>query len=186
MSDIRHSSFGTTNDTSAIQGCVAAIDRLARDVPLGAKARQSLNDYASTQASIGTEAPDALGQFLGLNEVVLTGSQNTATRQGRFQIVNLTLRYAIDDNHTWADTIPVILTLDGPQIHNIIIPSADDINTLPKTLYQATLTPQKDIHRGELPDPTPSAAELYEMEARTNPELSERSAGKSGRFKAAA
>ncbi|MGK2309089.1 amidase domain-containing protein [Cutibacterium sp. V970] len=176
----------TSIDTSAIRGCVGAINRLARDVPLGTEARQSLNDYASIQTSIGTEAPDILGQLLGLNEVVLTGSQDTSTHQGRFQIVTLTLRYAIDDNHTWTETIPVILALQGSHIQNIIIPSADDIGTLPEPLRQAILAPQKDIHRGELPDPAPSTAELYEMEARTNPELSERSAGKSGRFKAAA
>lgn len=96
----------TSIDTPAIRGCVGAIDRLARDVPLGTEARQSLNDYASIQTSIGTGAPDVLGQFLGLNEVVLTGSQDTSTHQGRFQIVTLTLRHAIDDNHTWAETIP--------------------------------------------------------------------------------
>lgn len=186
MREITRSSFGKTNDTSAIRGCVKAIDRLARDVPLGTEARQSLNDYASIQTSIGTEAPDVLGQFLGRNEVVLTGSQDASTHQGRFQIVTLTLRYAIDGNHTWVETIPVILALQGPQIQNIIIPSSDDVGTLPEPLRQAILAPQKDIHRGELPDPAPSTAELYEMEARTNPELNERSAGKSGRFKAAA
>ncbi|BCQ03562.1 hypothetical protein TPCV4_20060 [Cutibacterium avidum] len=61
MREITRSSFGKTNDTSAIRGCVKAIDRLARDVPLGTEARQSLNDYASIQTSIGTEAPDVLG-----------------------------------------------------------------------------------------------------------------------------
>ena len=167
----------TSIDTSAIRGCVGAIDRLARDVPLGTEARQSLNDYASIQTSIDTGAPDVLGQFLGLNEVVLTGSQDTSTHQGRFQIVTLTLRYAIDDNHTRAETIPVILALQGSHIQNIIIPSADDIGTLPEPLRQAILAPQKDIHRGEPPDPAPSTAELHEMEARTNPALSERSAG---------
>ena len=133
----------TSIDTSAIRGCVGAIDRLARDVPLGTEARQSLNDYASIQTSIDTGAPDVLGQFLGLNEVVLTGSQDTSTHQGRFQIVTLTLRYAIDDNHTRAETIPVILALQGSHIQNIIIPSADDIGTLPEPLRQAILAPQK-------------------------------------------
>lgn len=133
----------TSIDTSHIRGCVGAIDRLARDVPLGTEARQSLNDYASIQTSIDTGAPDVLGQFLGLNEVVLTGSQDTSTHQGRFQIVTLTLRYAIDDNHTRAETIPVILALQGSHIQNIIIPSADDIGTLPEPLRQAILAPQK-------------------------------------------
>ena len=141
----------TSIDTSAIRGCVGAIDRLARDVPLGTEARQSLNDYASIQTSIGTGAPDVLGQFLGLNEVILTGSQDTSTQQGRFQIVTLTLRYAIDDNHTWAETIPVILALQGSHIQNIIIPSADDIGTLPEPLRQAILAPKKTFTAANSP-----------------------------------
>lgn len=60
------------------------------------------------------------------------------------------------------------------------------LSTLPEPLRSAALAPREDIHRDKLPDPAPLAAELYEIEARINPELSERSVSRSGRFKAAA